>query len=223
MIQRWIRAGFLFFLITFLVIALNYDDAAWQAWNMKYESLLYNFLGDDWVPLFTFITYLGSAYVIFPLAGLFLIFLIRSNHQRMGALLATNIIGGRALTILLKALFHRPRPDVEHLVYAGFYGFPSGHAMHAVAFYGFTFIMVCLFNRKKPERTVSTATAVCLLIFLIGLSRVYLGVHYPLDVIGGYTAGAAWLCLLLISFRFPTAFGDRAQKKSAFLSGDGFH
>lgn len=101
-------------------------------------------------------------------------------------------VGGAAvLDQVLKVGFHRGRPELWRLGAATGYSFPSGHAMVAVAFYGF--IAYVAYVHAKESHTGRTIALLLLLMPLaIGASRIYLGVHWPSDVLGGLVAGAAW-------------------------------
>lgn len=116
-------------------------------------------------------------------------------------LLLAAVIGETLLAQNLKALFARPRPDiVPHLVDASSASFPSGHSTSAAAIY---LTLAALIARETKERIVRNyvfAVAVALAL-IVGASRVYLGVHYPTDVIGGLSFGAAWAAIVLIAAR----------------------
>lgn len=101
------------------------------------------------------------------------------------------LLGGAALNQILKLLFERTRPEVFHIIAASGFSFPSGHAMGSLCFYGMiAFFMI----RKRPwQWRIAGAVAAVLLVTAIGVSRIYLGVHYPSDVVAGYAAGATWL------------------------------
>ena len=103
-------------------------------------------------------------------------------------------MGGSALLDwLLKDLFRRPRPHFAHpLVVETSYSFPSGHAMESFVVYGMLAYFAVLTLRSWRART-AVVIGVALLVILIGFSRMYLGVHYFSDVIGGYAAGVVWL------------------------------
>ena len=107
-------------------------------------------------------------------------------------------VGGSAvLNQLLKALFARPRPFFEHpLLVEISYSFPSGHAMESLVAYGMLAYFAVLALRTWKWR-VAVVLAAALLVVLIGLSRMYLGVHYLSDVVAGYAAGGLWLSALI--------------------------
>jgi undecaprenyl-diphosphatase len=114
------------------------------------------------------------------------------KHRSELVLFIAVILGANVLFVTLKQLFHRARPDLHRLAVASNYSFPSGHATMAFALYGvLTFLL---------WRHISTRLGRTLLIILsgfmiaaIGISRIYLGVHYPSDIIAGYFMSAFWL------------------------------
>ncbi len=102
------------------------------------------------------------------------------------------LMGSAVLNTMLKLIFQRARPEAIHLVEAWGYSFPSGHAMVSLCFYGMIAFLISRNIHSWRGRIAVGAIAV-LLISGIGISRIYLGVHYPSDVIAGYAAGATWL------------------------------
>ncbi len=102
------------------------------------------------------------------------------------------VIGETVLTDMLKDLFARERPDfVPHLIEASSESFPSGHSASAAAIYLTFGLAIANVLNKEAARWYALSMSLAL-VFLIGLSRVYLGVHYPSDVIAGWCVGAAW-------------------------------
>lgn len=99
--------------------------------------------------------------------------------------------GGALLIVALKALFHRARP-VEKLVPASGYSFPSGHSFMAMSFYGVLVYLVWRTSWPLPVRILAVLFGT-VMVLLIGASRVYLGVHWLTDVLGGFSAGLIWL------------------------------
>lgn len=123
------------------------------------------------------------------------------GSRRNSVMLALCLGGGWVLNYMLKAWFGRERPEQEFLVDAAGFSFPSGHAMVSICFYG---MLGYLLYRQLRCRTRASwlfpAAAVCLAI-AIGVSRVYLGVHYASDVIAGLAAGGIWLISCIISLK----------------------
>lgn len=107
--------------------------------------------------------------------------------------------GATLLNILLKHLFGRSRPELLRVVEAAGFSFPSGHAMVSLCFYGMLAFLIARCLQRWRWRLAAAMLAV-LLAAAIGISRVYLGVHYPTDVVAGYSAGAMWLafCVSLL-------------------------
>lgn len=112
--------------------------------------------------------------------------------RRPGWCCAVNLALAAALNVLLKSLVRRPRPVGFRLAVETGFSFPSGHSMAAMAFYG---LIVWLIWRSAMDRRrrVMLSAAFALVIVLIGVSRVYLGVHYASDVIGGFCVSLIWL------------------------------
>ncbi len=119
--------------------------------------------------------------------------LYRRGHRLEAGVLVISLLVGLALDALLKEVARRPRPELlPHLVAAGGYAFPSGHSMGAVSVYGTLVLIVWHLSRRRWLRAAA-ATASAAVVLAVGLSRVYLGVHWPTDVLGGYLAGLIWV------------------------------
>jgi undecaprenyl-diphosphatase len=117
----------------------------------------------------------------------------------MAAFAAASVIGGAILSNLLKDFFQRPRPEiVPHLAYAANTSFPSGHSMMSAVTY---LTLAALLARSQERRRIKAyfLLLAVLITFLVGVSRIYLGVHWPTDVLAGWTAGTTWalLCWLV--------------------------
>ncbi|GLX68670.1 phosphatase PAP2 family protein [Paenibacillus glycanilyticus] len=105
------------------------------------------------------------------------------------------VIGGSALlNLLLKVIFQRARPDINRIVEATGFSFPSGHSMSAFTLYGITIYFLWKHLKIGWMRVTVIAIGI-VIIAMIGISRIYLGVHYPSDVLGGYLVSAAWLTM----------------------------
>ncbi len=132
------------------------------------------------------------------------------------------LIGAGLLNGGVKELYGRVRPEeIEHLVLQGGYTFPSGHAMGSMIVYGGLLFLIArafYFSRRNLRGlTWLLGLFIGLLILVIGLSRIYLGVHYPSDVIGGFSLGFAWLSLsiALLGLKF-TREEFQSQRKYSF-------
>ena len=146
-------------------------------------------------------TALGGVAVMFlmtaAVAGY--LFMVRKYYAMWLVLIATT--GGLIVSSVLKDLFNRPRPDVAHYSYVVTSSFPSGHSMMSAVVY---LTLGSLLTRVVPERSVKIylITVALLLTLLVGASRVYMGVHYPTDVLAGWTAGLVWAMLCWLVARY---------------------
>lgn len=130
-------------------------------------------------------------------------------HWRRAALwMVVTILGAVVLDLTLKYAFHRPRPVPFFVPVPYTYSFPSGHSLFSFCFYG---VLAGLLAGRMQSRLgrILVWTLAALLVAAIGLSRIYLGVHYPSDVIAGYLAAALWVSTLLALDRV------RIERKSA--------
>ena len=140
-----------------------------------------------------FWTFLGEPTLLIGASGIAALWLWHRGRARTGAVLIAVTLTGRVLTEAQKYWIARARPDVEpHLVIVKTSSFPSGHAASSMIFY----LALALLLADARRRTAAVGAAI-LLSLLVGLSRVMLGVHWPSDVIGGWTFGLLWLLLTL--------------------------
>jgi undecaprenyl-diphosphatase len=138
------------------------------------------------------ITALGGFTVVTLVTVATVGYLAISGRRRRAFLLTVAVAGGALLSDALKSFFARPRPDfVAHSVEVTSLSFPSGHAMLSAITYLTIATMLTTVEREPARRFYILAIAV-LLTLLIGISRIYLGVHYPTDVLAGWSVGAAW-------------------------------
>lgn len=138
------------------------------------------------------LTGLGGYTVLTLLVGAVLGHLVMGRHYPAAALAFAATAGGAVLSIVLKGVFARPRPElVPHLSYVATSSFPSGHSMLAAVTYLTLGALLARLVERWRLKLYFVAVAV-LLAGLVGASRVYLGVHYPTDVLAGWSAGLAW-------------------------------
>jgi undecaprenyl-diphosphatase len=138
--------------------------------------------------------------------GAFLYF----HRSRLAALLGITMVGMGALDEALKLAFRRPRPVAFFGPTPNSYSFPSGHAFGSVCFYGVLAAILATRVRGTAAKW-SVWTVAILLMAMIGFSRIYLGVHYPSDVIAGYCAGAVWVAAVGLLDRILLARSDNAM------------
>jgi len=148
-------------------------------------------------------SFIGEPFVIWPLLCVAM-FLLQRFHIR-GWLLGIAMIGEVCIEQTLKFTFRRARPTP----FFGYpqpssYSFPSGHALGSLVFFGTLAALVAARIRSTAARALVWIVAI-LLVAAIGFSRIYLGVHYPTDVIGGYAAALVWV--------IAVALGDHARQR----------
>src|SRR5262245_1886375 len=157
------------------------------------------------------ITSLGSMTVatLFTVAAMILFWTIHRDRIA-AATMMTATFGGEAAVEILKRVFREPRPtSVEHLVEFTGFSFPSGHCLVAAAAYGTLATLVASYVRDRRARVA--IGAICwTIVALIAVSRVYLGVHYPTDVVAGVILGIAWRQASLQIWRAPHRAGYRS-------------
>jgi undecaprenyl-diphosphatase len=144
-------------------------------------------------PVMKFFTIIGTGVPVVAITAAILFILHRFfRNGRELLLFLFAVIGSSLLNPLLKSVFHLQRPTLHRLVEQTGYGFPSGHAMGAFSLYGITAYLFWRHIRSKKGLIVWIAVS-AFLILAIGISRIYLGVHYPSDVVGGYLASGCWV------------------------------
>lgn len=161
----------------------------------KFDNAVYSFIAkfisEPLTDIALIITTLGSAYVILPVC---LILIIIFWKKIEGLAISINLIISFLANQILKRIVARPRPTGYRIIEELGYSFPSGHSMVSMAFYG---LLIYLIYRKVKNPYIKWFSCILLtiLIFLIGLSRIYLGVHYASDVIAGFCISLAYLAL----------------------------
>lgn len=192
--NNWYLAGsvsLVFFMI--LGYTVKFYESTLSFIDQPLTTAIRGTLTEAKTAFFTGITQLGSSIGLAILLLITCLFLFKFKRKAEALWLLINVGLIASLgNYLIKFLFQRPRPSVDHLVYASHYSFPSGHSMASILFYGTLIIISQFLIKNKTYRFISQFILGCL-ILLIGMSRVYLGVHYPTDIIGGYLLGLSWL------------------------------
>lgn len=171
-----------------------FDDAILRALRSPTDPA--DPIGPFWVEaIMRDLTALGGYTVLSLITALAITYLLMKGKRASALLVGAAVIGGTVLSNLLKLGFDRPRPDiVAHLVDVHSLSFPSGHAMLSAATYLTLGALLARSERGIVMRSYFIGVAIVLTL-LIGASRVYLGVHYPTDVLAGWCAGSAWAFL----------------------------
>lgn len=179
----------------FLGLFIKFSHEVWEKELVSFDKLImagvYNWRTPPLTTVMLFLSNIGGQ--ILPLIIILVLGLLWSYRYKVEALeLSVATSGGILLNLWLKSLIQRPRPGLEPLLAETNYSFPSSHAMMALVVYGILAYISFQINRKKKIGLVIGIGAL-VLIGLVGMSRIYLGVHYPSDIVGGYIGGFFWL------------------------------
>ena len=179
-------------LILFSIICygvLSYDSLVID--TKVYSFITNNIMNDGLTPILKAITELGGvAFTV--LAGVLIFMFCKKNRW----FITIDLVGVTLVNQVIKHIIRRPRPNVLRLVEESGYSFPSGHSMVSMAFYG---IIIYLVYKNVTNKYLkwTLITLLSLLILSIGFSRIYVGVHYFTDVVGGFLLGLAYLIIYI--------------------------
>lgn len=192
--------GLIVFITTFVFIgvAIGVQTGYLDGFDDAVRYRVYSMRSDKLTVFWRLITHSGDRYVVIIL-GIILL-LIKSLREKYGVKFALAALSSTALYQIMKYIFQRPRPDLAlRLIEQGGYSFPSGHSMNCLVSYG---ILIYLLLRYCENRRLAKLLSfgLGLLTILIGFSRVYVGVHYPTDIIGGWSLGIAVLVAMIYAF-----------------------
>lgn len=165
---------------------------------MKGDIIGYNLISkylisDFATPIAKVITNFGGAICILFITVISILFI---KDKRIGFSIGLNIMIVTGLNLLLKNILQRPRPTGYRIIDETGYSFPSGHSMGSMAFYGFIIYLIYKYVKNKKIKWVLIC-ALTILIGMIGISRIYLGVHYTSDVLAGFLISISYLILYI--------------------------
>ena len=187
---KWIIA-FLCLIIVLMILEDIFENEQLELDVFVYRLVILNLRSEPLTVFMKVITNLSSAYVLIAIALGTLLFL---KNKKIGLCISSNLAIATILNQLLKYIIQRPRPDGYRLIIESGYSFPSGHSMVSMAFYGLIIYLIWKMVKNKKIKYISCGI-LGLLIPLIGFSRIYLGVHYASDVIGGFAISIVYLLL----------------------------
>jgi len=195
-------AGFLLAALAMWVFAtLAYEILAKESFTFDKQILLAlrELHGPLWDVVMLGLTYIGQPTALLSLCAGLGIWLLKLGERSQATVLIIAASGATALNVLLKHLFGRARPLLwERVVDVGQYSFPSGHAMISMVTFG---MIGYLLTTKFPQWRGRIISLTLVLVIGIGLSRLYLGVHWPTDIVAGYAAGIVWLFTCIFSLQ----------------------
>ncbi len=144
------------------------------------------------------LTQLGGLWAVLVITAVLVVLLWRKRMRRMSVLLTFGVGGAGLINLILKSIFQRDRPELwELLVIENSYSFPSGHAMASSAL---AFSLIVIFWPTRWRWLVVAIMGVYT--FAIGLTRLYLGVHYPTDVVAGWIVSAMWVAVVMVVLHY---------------------
>ncbi len=182
-------------LYIFMYLFENVFSAVSQTVDYSLTRAMYMLRTPVWTNIMFIVTSFGADVTILGVFIVGAVFSMRKKKKE-AILFSISIFIGLGINLLLKSIFERARPDMNPLLDLHSYSYPSGHAMNAFVFYGLLAFYLIKFT-KKSLFEVAIAVVFSVLVILIGLSRIYLGVHYPTDVFAGYLAGF-WVVIAVI-------------------------
>ena len=157
------------------------------------------------IRLFSNITNLGDTFPTIAVTAVIFLILILKKYYYAGIYLVLNKVVIAGVNSLIKITVKRPRPSHHHFVEAGGFSFPSGHSASSFALY-ISLLIISLVIFKKISTKIIISTICLLTVILIGYSRIFLGVHYPSDVFGGYLLAVTILTFNTLLFRTKNLF-----------------
>lgn len=188
---KWVICGIgIVIFITMIVLLLTGNVTSLD--NSIYNTIISS-KSDAMTMFMTIITMMCDTEFII-VATLLLVLLIK--NKKMGGMIASNVVLCSVINTIIKHIFLRPRPVGIKLIEQGGYSFPSGHSMMAVAFYGLLIYIIWNTKRRNIWK-IFTTTLLVILILLVGISRIYVGVHFASDVIAGLSISLSYLIIFI--------------------------
>lgn len=179
-------------LILFIYIAINVINHNIISFDSYVYQVISRFISSNLTDIMIIISFFGSGEVLAAFAVIILVvFFRKEKYSFYASMIVINLLLSSLLNVGIKYRIHRNRPNILRLIDIGGYSFPSGHSMVSMSFYGFLIYLCCKNYKTKWKFLIALLLAI--LIALIGLSRIYLGVHYASDVIGGFSLGILWI------------------------------
>lgn len=182
-----------------LILFLALAEDVFNKEIMQGDIIGYNFvktylIKEQVTPIMKLITFFGGATC---LIGLTLVLFITIKNKKIGLLIGINLVTITILNQIFKFILQRPRPTENRIINENGYSFPSGHSMISMAFYGFLIYLIYKYVKNKKIKYISI-TLISILIIFIGISRIYLGVHYTSDVLAGFLFSISYLIIFIL-------------------------
>lgn len=193
-IKHWKWIVLFICLIGFLELAEDVFNKEIMNGDIIGYKIISTFLISDFAtPIAKFITNFGGAIFLIALT---IVLLVLIKNKKIGISIFSNLVIVTILNQLLKAILQRPRPTEYRIVEETGYSFPSGHSMVSMAFYGYLIYLIYKYVKNKYIKWISIVL-LSILVCSIGISRIYLGVHYTSDVLGGFLISMSYLVIYI--------------------------
>ena len=188
----------LLLLISFVCTGILVEMGKFSEFDKWLSSLIHHKRSSFLTPIMKFFDFIGSTYCVIGICLAILFYLYFVTKRRLASVLfVVAMIGERLLSEGLKYLFSRSRPDGSHLVEVDKHSFPSQHAMNSFVLYGILLFLLWTHLKSNKIKAVFSLLA-SILILAMGFSRIYLGVHHPSDILGGYLISAFWFIVIML-------------------------
>lgn len=182
----------------FFILARHIDSATIEKFDLTIIHLVQGFETPVLTMIFKTFTTIGSGVgvtlITIGMCGVFY-FLLKQKHEAI--LLAITVVSTIMLNEALKQVYKRARPEIHRLMEIGGFSFPSGHTMMAFSLYGM--LTYLLWHTVKQQKTrIIVAFVTMMIAFTIAISRIYVGVHFPSDIVGGILCSTFWVATVLL-------------------------
>lgn len=216
----WFTVGLMLSAISFFCfLALVQDilthDPFVQA-DVRIINLIADFSDLSAAKFFLLVTYLGSWPIVMSLGVVVFIILFLLIERRQALFFVSSVAITAGIYSILKLIIHRPRPDIGYsLISRNGFSFPSGHATMSIVFYGLLGYLIYRICKKWWQKLLIVTTTL-VIVYFIGFSRMYLGVHWPSDILAGWAVGLSILIFAITLFVEQERFAS-SNKKNSFL------
>lgn len=190
-------------LVTFLALAEDvFKKEIMQGDVIGYELISTYLINNTTTPIMKVITWFGSATCLIVIT---IVLLLLLKNKKVVISIFSNLVIVTIFNQILKFILQRPRPDEYRIIDESGYSFPSGHSMISMSFYGLLIYLIYKYINNKFIKIIAISI-LFLLILLIGISRVYLGVHYTSDVLAGFLIAISYLIVFISMFNKTKIF-----------------